>query len=98
MRAVLLTRHGGPDALEYREDVPDPEPGPREVRIRVRAAALNNTDLWTREGAYGAADDPDARHGRRREAFVFPRIHGADAAGEIDAVGSDGPTARIGER
>ena len=37
MRAVVLTRHGGPDALEYREDVPDPEPGPGEVRIRVRA-------------------------------------------------------------
>lgn len=98
MRAVLLTRHGGPEALEYREDVPDPEPGPGEVRIRVRAAALNNTDLWTREGAYGAADDPDAVHGWRREAFVFPRIQGADVAGEIDAVGAGVPAARIGER
>ncbi len=98
MRAVLLTRHGGPEALEYREDVPDPEPAPGEVRIRVRAAALNNTDLWTREGAYGAADDPEARNGWRREAFVFPRIQGADVAGEIDAVGSDVPADRIGER
>ncbi|HEY2223919.1 zinc-binding dehydrogenase [Actinomycetospora sp.] len=98
MRAVLLTRHGGPDALEYREDVPDPEPGPGEVRIRVRAAALNNTDIWTREGAYGAPDDPDAVHGWRREAFTFPRIQGADVAGEIDAVGPGVPSTRVGER
>jgi NADPH:quinone reductase-like Zn-dependent oxidoreductase len=98
MRAVLLTRHGGPDALEYREDVADPEPGPGEVRVRVRAASLNNTDIWTREGAYGAADDPDARNGWRREPFVFPRIQGADVAGEIDAVGAGVPATRIGER
>jgi NADPH:quinone reductase-like Zn-dependent oxidoreductase len=98
MRAVLLTRHGGPEALEFREDVPDPEPGPGEVRIRVRAAALNNTDIWTREGAYGADDDPEARNGWRREAFTFPRIQGADVAGEIDAVGPGVPAARIGER
>jgi NADPH:quinone reductase-like Zn-dependent oxidoreductase len=98
MRAVLLTRHGGPDALEYREDMPEPEPVPGEVRIRVRATALNNTDIWTREGAYGAPDDPDARHGWRREAFTFPRIQGADVAGEIDAVGSGVPDTRIGER
>jgi NADPH:quinone reductase-like Zn-dependent oxidoreductase len=98
MRAVLLTRHGGPEALTYREDVPDPEPGPGEVRVRVRAAAINNTDLWTREGAYGAADDPDARHGWRREEFAFPRVQGADVAGEVDAVGPGVPAARIGER
>ncbi|HEY2194059.1 MAG TPA: zinc-binding dehydrogenase [Actinomycetospora sp.] len=98
MRAVLLTRHGGPEALEFREDVPDPEPGAGEVRVRVRAAALNNTDIWTREGAYGAPDDPEARHGWRREAFAFPRIQGADVAGEIDAVGAGVPGTRVGER
>ena len=98
MRAVLLTRFGGPDALEYRDDVPDPVPGPGEVRIRVRAAALNNTDIWTREGAYGSADDPDAVTGWRRTAFVFPRIQGADVAGEIDAVGDGVAPDRVGER
>ncbi|OLL73386.1 Alcohol dehydrogenase [Pseudonocardia sp. Ae168_Ps1] len=98
MRAVLLTRHGGPDALEYRDDVPDPVPAPGEVRIRVRAAALNNTDVWTREGAYGTGDDPGARTGWRRSAFAFPRIQGADVTGEIDAVGDGVPTSRIGER
>jgi NADPH:quinone reductase-like Zn-dependent oxidoreductase len=64
----------------------------------VRAAALNNTDIWTREGAYGAPDDPEARHGWRREAFAFPRIQGADVAGEIDAVGAGVPGTRVGER
>lgn len=98
MRAVLLTRFGGPDALEYRDDVPDPVPGPGEVRIRVRAASLNNTDVWTREGAYGSADDPHAATGWRRTAFAFPRIQGADVAGEIDAVGDGVPPGRVGER
>ncbi len=98
MKAVLLTRFGGPDALQYRDDVPDPVPGPGEVRIRVRAASLNNTDVWTREGAYGSADDPDATTGWRRTAFAFPRIQGADVAGEIDAVGDGVAPDRVGER
>lgn len=98
MRAVLLTRHGGPEALTYREDVADPRPGPDEVRVRVRAAALNNTDIWTREGAYGAADDAGASTGWRREGFVFPRIQGADVAGVVDAVGAGVDEGRIGER
>ncbi|TCK22544.1 alcohol dehydrogenase catalytic domain-containing protein [Pseudonocardia endophytica] len=98
MKAVLLTRFGGPDVLEYRDDVPDPVPGPGEVRIRVRAASLNNTDVWTREGAYGSADDPDASTGWKRGAFAFPRIQGADVAGEIDAVGDGVAPGRVGER
>jgi NADPH:quinone reductase-like Zn-dependent oxidoreductase len=98
MKAVLLTRHGGTDALEYREDVPDPVPATGEVRIRVRAAALNNTDVWTREGAYGTGDDPGARTGWRRSAFAFPRIQGADVTGEIDAVGEGVDAGRVGER
>jgi NADPH:quinone reductase-like Zn-dependent oxidoreductase len=98
MKAVLLTRYGGPDALEYREDVPDPVPGPAEVRVRVRAASLNNTDIWTREGAYGSSEDPDARTGWRRSAFAFPRIQGADVAGVIDRVGEGVAASRVGER
>src|SRR5437588_11909455 len=66
MRAVLLTGFGGPERLEYRENVPDPVPAPGELRIRVGAAAINNTDIWTREGAYGAADDPSSVAGWRR--------------------------------
>jgi NADPH:quinone reductase-like Zn-dependent oxidoreductase len=95
MRAVLLTGHGGLEKLEYREDVPDPTPGRGEVLIRVGAAGLNNTDIWTREGAYG---DPGRARGWRGRPLTFPRIQGADIAGRIVAVGPGVPTDRIGER
>lgn len=98
MHAQVLTRHGGPDALEWHEDWPDPEPGPDEVLMRVRAAAINNTDIWTREGRYGAEDDAKASQGWRREPFRFPRIQGADVAGHVIAVGEGVPAARVGER
>jgi NADPH:quinone reductase-like Zn-dependent oxidoreductase len=84
--------------LEYREDLPDPSPGPGEVLVRVGATALNNTDIWTREGAYGSADDPGSSAGWRREPLSFPRIQGADVAGYIDLVGKGVPTSRVGER
>lgn len=48
MRGVLLTGHGGPECLSYREDIPVPEPGPGDVLIRVAAAAVNYTDINTR--------------------------------------------------
>ncbi|MCH8809189.1 MAG: alcohol dehydrogenase family protein [Proteobacteria bacterium] len=98
MRAVLLTGHGGPERLDYREDVAEPAPGAGEVLIAVGAAAINNTDIWTREGAYGSAEDPAAVSGWRREAMAFPRIQGADVAGRIVAVGAGVPETRIGER
>ena len=53
MQAVLLTGFGGPEKLEYRTDVPVPRPGEGEVLVKVGAAGINNTDLWTREGAQG---------------------------------------------
>jgi NADPH:quinone reductase-like Zn-dependent oxidoreductase len=98
MRAVLLTGFGGPDRLEYREDVPEPVPETGEVRVRVGATAVNNTDIWTREGAYGSPDDPGTTAGWRREPLTFPRIQGADIAGRIDQVGPGVPESRIGER
>jgi NADPH:quinone reductase-like Zn-dependent oxidoreductase len=79
MRAVLLTGHGGLEKLEYREDVPTPEPAEGEVLIVVGAAGINNTDIWTREGAYGTKDDPAVASGwRRANSMRFPRIQGAD--------------------
>ncbi|MGP4017419.1 alcohol dehydrogenase family protein [Saccharopolyspora sp. 5N708] len=98
MRAVLLTGFGGPEKLEYREDVPEPQAGPDEVRIRVAATAINNTDIWTREGAYGSPEDPAASAGWRREPLEFPRIQGADVVGRIDQVGAGVPESRLGER
>ena len=98
MKAVLLTGHGGLDKLEHRDYVMRPKPGPGEVLIEVGACGINNTDIWTREGAYGLDDDPDAVSGWRREPFHFPRIQGADTAGRIVEVGPGVPRSRIGER
>lgn len=85
MRAARLVRHGGPEALELAE-VAVPQPAAGEVLVEVRATALNNTDLWTREGAYGLAGDPDALAGWRGP-IAFPRIQGADIAGVVVATG-----------
>ena len=99
MKAVLLTGHGGPEKLEYREDVPIPKPAVGEVLIEVGAAGVNNTDIWTREGAYGTEDDPETTGGwRRGEPMEFPRIQGLDIAGRIVEVGDGVPQSRIGER
>lgn len=53
MKAVVITRFGGPDVLEI-QDVPKPQPGPDEVLVRVRATALNRADLLQRLGRYAA--------------------------------------------
>ncbi|GAA1402500.1 alcohol dehydrogenase family protein [Pseudonocardia kongjuensis] len=85
MRAWELTGHGGPEVLRWRER-PVPDPGPGQVLVRVTAAALNNTDVWTRTGAYGLPGDPAARAGWRGP-LRFPRIQGGDAAGVVAAAG-----------
>ena len=96
MRAAVTTHHGGLDAIEVRE-VPVPRPGSGEVLVRVTAAGCNNTDLWTREGSYGTADDPAAKAGWLGP-LDFPRIQGGDVAGVIAAVGDGVPVARVGDR
>ena len=100
MCAMLLTGHGGPEKLVYRDDVPLPAPAAGEVLLRVTACGLNNTDIWTREGSYGSEDDPDAvaSFQRGESTLVFPRIQGADIVGRIAAVGAGVNPARIGER
>ncbi|MFC4001632.1 zinc-binding dehydrogenase [Prauserella oleivorans] len=55
--------------------------------MRVTAAAMNNTDIWTREGAYGTSEDPAAKSGWRGP-VEFPRIQGGDIVGVVE---SDGP-------
>lgn len=98
MQAVMLTEHGGPEALVIRSDIDVPKPGPQQVLIRVRAAGVNNTDINTRLGWYskGDADAEDATwSGKPME---FPRIQGADVCGHIAAVGDGVDAGRIGER
>lgn len=112
MQAVVLTGHGGYDRLEYRSDVPVPEPKPGEVLIRVGAAAVNNTDINTRTawysrsvtegsnagGAAGFAAAGDADGSWSGTALAFPRIQGADCCGRIVAVGAGVDAGRIGQR
>ena len=99
MRAVLLTGHGGPEMLRYREDVPTPVPAPGEVLVRVNACGINNTDIWVREGAYGSDDDPGAVSSWRRDRpLVFPVIQGADIAGRVAAVGDGIDGGIVGKR
>jgi NADPH:quinone reductase-like Zn-dependent oxidoreductase len=112
MAAVLLTGHGGLDKLEYRTDVPVPQPNPGEVLIEVAAAGINNTDINTRIGWYSktitsetnsggasgfdSVDDDDASWSGTT--LDFPRIQGADVCGRIVAVGDGVSAERIGER
>lgn len=96
MRVVRIAEHGGPEVLEPAE-VPVPAPQAGEVLVRVSAVALNNTDLWTREGAYGRPGDPEALSGWRGP-VDFPRIQGADVAGRIVAVGPGVDESLVGRR
>jgi NADPH:quinone reductase-like Zn-dependent oxidoreductase len=92
----VLTRFGGPEALEVRE-VPDPTPGDGQVLVRVTAAAVNNTDIWTREGAYGTSEDPEAKAGWRGP-IDFPRIQGGDIVGVVEAPAAGVDPSVVGRR
>jgi zinc-binding alcohol dehydrogenase/oxidoreductase len=70
--AVRIHEDGGPEVLVL-EEVPDPEPGPGEVLIRLRASALNHLDVWVRKGL---------------PSVPKPRILGADGAGVVEALGA----------
>ena len=87
MKAVYITEHGGIETLTY-GDLPEPEVGPNDVKVRVRAAALNRLDVYTRAGVRGT----------RRRNFDAPHILGGDAAGEIVETGSAVRGRSVGER
>ncbi|MFD2795176.1 zinc-binding dehydrogenase [Promicromonospora vindobonensis] len=96
MRAVRITGHGGPEVLEA-ANVAVPAPQTGEILVRVGAVALNNTDLWTRQGAYGRPEDADALAGWRGP-IDFPRIQGADVVGEVASVGQGVDEGLVGRR
>jgi putative PIG3 family NAD(P)H quinone oxidoreductase len=74
VQAIVISRFGGPEVLELRE-VPTPSPTRGDVRVRVRATAVNRADLIQRAGHYSAPPDSPQD------------IPGLEFAGEIDAVG-----------
>jgi NADPH:quinone reductase-like Zn-dependent oxidoreductase len=84
LRALTISAHGGTDKLEYRTDLPVPEPGAGTVRVRLHAAALNHLDVFTLGGLPGIAIQP-------------PWIMGADGAGVIDKTGSDVTSIKEGD-
>src|SRR5258708_34681897 len=71
MRAIWITRYGGPEVLEVREQ-PDPEPGPAEVRIRVRACGLNFSDVMARQGLSPDAPKPPCVMGYEGSGAIGP--------------------------
>lgn len=85
MRACVLTATGGLDQLAVAE-VPQPElREARDVRVAIRAAALNHLDLFVIRGLPGVT-------------YSFPHVLGADGAGVVDAVGSEVRSVRPGDR
>ena len=84
MKAIWITRAGGPEVLEVR-DGPDPVPRAGEVRVRVRAAGLNFADIMARLGLY-----PDAPK--------LPAVVGYEVAGVVDALGPGVTTPAVGTR
>ena len=76
MKAVILRQLGGPDQLQV-ADIPLPEPGPGQVRVRLYASALNRRDVWITLGQY-----PGIR---------LPCTTGSDGAGVVDKIGPKVP-------
>jgi NADPH2:quinone reductase len=73
---------GGPDALQL-EDIPIPEPGPGQIRIKVEAAGVNFVEIYQRKGQY---------------TLPLPFTPGGEAAGRVDAVASDVSSIEVGAR
>ena len=86
MKAVYIEAHGGLEVLIY-DERPEPAIEPHEVKIRVRACALNRLDIYTRAGARGL----------RRE-FPPPLVLGGDSAGDIVDVGTQVRDLKVNDR
>lgn len=83
MKAVVFHQHGGPEVLSY-EDFPEPEVGPFEVLVRVKASALNHLDLWHRNGLPGAK-------------IPMPHISGCEGSGDVAKIGSQVSGIQVGD-
>ncbi|MEA2229074.1 MAG: NADPH:quinone reductase [Solirubrobacteraceae bacterium] len=84
MRAIVVTRRGGPEVLEL-QDVPDPEPGPGQLLVDVEAIGVNYRDIYEREGIGGYSAEP-------------PFVAGVEGAGTVAAVGEGVTEFSAGDR
>lgn len=82
MKAVFIETHGGPEALQYGER-PTPEPGKNEVRVRIKACALNHLDIWVRQGLPGIQ-------------IPLPHILGSDISGVVEKLGKGLTRPKVG--
>lgn len=82
MRAIRVHDYGGPEVLRL-EDLPVPEPGPGEARVKIAAAGVNFIDIYHRSGQYKG---------------TLPMIPGMEASGIVDAVGPDVSDVQVGDR
>lgn len=85
MKAIVITKPGGPEVLKF-TDVPTPEPAGNEVRVAVKATAVNQADILQRKGLYPAPPNSPSD------------IPGLEYAGVIDKVGIDVKSAAVGDR
>lgn len=83
MKAIVMTRPGGPEVLEL-VDMPDPVPGPRQVLVEVAAAGVNFSDIGLRRGTIGQAN--------------YPQVLGVEGAGRVVGIGAGVTDFVIGQR
>lgn len=81
MHAIRATAAGGPDVLELAE-LPDPEPGPGDLLVRVAGAGVNFVDTYRRAGVYPMS---------------YPHVVGVEGAGTVVAVGADVTEFAVGD-
>jgi len=86
VRAVRIHAHGGPEVLQV-EDIPEPEPGPRDLLVRLRATSVNHRDIWIRKG-----------HPHPAYHVALPAVLGIDVCGDVVAVGAEVEAFAPGER
>jgi NADPH:quinone reductase-like Zn-dependent oxidoreductase len=85
VRALTISSNGGLDRIEYRTDLPIPQlRGPKDVRVRVEAAALNHLDLFVVAGLPGVTIDS-------------PFVLGSDASGVVEQIGDDVGNVAVGD-
>ncbi|MGE5127471.1 MAG: quinone oxidoreductase family protein [Betaproteobacteria bacterium] len=82
MKAIRIEAYGGPEVLRYVE-LPDPQPGPGQLRVRVEAAGVNFIDVYHRTGLYPGS---------------LPLVLGQEGAGVVDGIGPGVAGFREGDR
>ncbi len=82
MKAIRVHQFGGPEVLKH-EEIPPPEPGPKQARVKIESIGLNYVDIYQRTGLYPLQP---------------PFTLGMEGAGVVDAVGSEVKEVKKGER